>query len=73
MIRFINPNRIIEACIQEPYLNSGENWDTTHTRGWQLSLTVGYDSDCLPMSITVERDTEQECIDTLIELGLTAL
>ena len=73
MKQFINKNKIIEANINEPYENEGENWDMTNTRGWELVLTVGYDERTYPIKITIPKESEKECIDTVINLGLTQL
>lgn len=73
MKKFVNKDRIIEANINEPNQNSGENWDVSETRGWQLVLTIGYYDNAFPINIVIPKAREQECIDQAIELGLTCL
>ena len=63
--RVINPNRIIEANIQEPFEHDPEiPFGFTH--GWQVILLVGF-SEGIPN--TIDKETEQECIDLVNSLG----
>lgn len=71
-MKYINANKIIAADILEPYTNSGENWDTGSTRGWQVSFLIGY-RDNYPDCILVDKDSKEECIKLIENLGLNAL
>lgn len=67
MSRVVNPNRIIEANIQEPFEYDPDiPFGTTH--GWQVILLVGF-SEGIPNTICIDKETEQECVDLVNSLG----
>jgi hypothetical protein len=70
MRNFINPNKIIEAYISEPYENSGEGWDMYPTHGWQAVIITGYAQDGCPTRCVIECENEKEAYSKLIKLGL---
>jgi len=70
-MQFVNKERIIEAFILEPYTSDENGFDFTPTRGWQLHLVLGYGSDGYPFKSVINKETEKDCIDLAIELGLT--
>jgi hypothetical protein len=68
-MRAINKDRIIEARINEPYVNCGEAWDYISSRGWQVVLIVGYLEDGQERPIHVEKETKEQCEELIKELG----
>jgi len=48
MRHFVNKDKILEAYITEPYANSGESWDISSSKGWEVVLTMGYLQDGYP-------------------------
>lgn len=70
MKHFVNPNKIIEAYISEPYENCGESWDMGNTHGWEIILITSYDSDVRPIRVVFPQESEIDAINKLIELGL---
>jgi hypothetical protein len=73
MKRFINKHKIIEAHISEPNTNSGESWDVSETHGWRLVLVTGRTNDGYPIYLTIEKESELECIEKARYLGLTTI
>ena len=67
--QFINANKIIEAMIVEPRIND-EVLDSCPTRGWQVWLIVGYQSDGYPNKIVIDYESEQMCLNACNEFGL---
>jgi hypothetical protein len=68
-MRVINKDKIIEAYIKEPYENSGEQWDYHHTHGWQVIIVVGYLSEGQEKSITIDKNSKEECEELLQSFG----
>ena len=68
-MRAINKDRVIEAYIREPYVNSGEQWDYGHTHGWQVVLVVGYLSEGQERSVVIDKETKEECVDLINSFG----
>ena len=68
--QFINTSRVIEAVIVEPHTNE-EVFDSSPSRGWQIWLIVGYQSDGYPNKIVIDRNSEQDCLDFCNELSLS--
>lgn len=66
---FINPDKIIEAYINEPHQNSGEPWDLIQSHGWILNLVVGY-VESYPQKIEIELFDEKEGVNLLESFGL---
>ena len=73
MRHFVNRDKILEAYITEPYANSGESWDISSSKGWEVVLTMGYLQDGYPVRINIPLSSELECINKINELGLHAL
>ena len=64
----VNKDKIIEAFYLEPYspdkdMHFGEKHD------WRIVLIIGYQSDGYPNKITIDKESEKECIDFLDNLG----
>ena len=73
MKQFINKDQILEAYVSEPNTNSGENWDISETHGWRLVLVMGRTNEGYPINVTIEKESELECTEKAIKLGLTSL
>lgn len=73
MTQYINPNKVIAAKILDPYANTGEPWDHISTRGWQVSFIVGYLPDCCPITIIVDKESEEDCIALIESFGLITI
>jgi len=61
MVGFINKEKIIEAYTQLMKEDSNK---------WQLCLIFGYTSGGSPITLNVQRDSEEHCRETAIKLGL---
>lgn len=68
-MRVINKDKVIEAFIREPYINSGEQWDMGHTHGWQVILVVGYLADGYQRDIIIDKESRDECVNLIQKLG----
>lgn len=66
-MRAINKDKIIEAYIREPYVH------VKFSIGWGVILIVGYSQENQPITILVEKNSQQECIEFLESLSLTII
>jgi len=70
MTHWINKDQIKEAFISEPYENSGEVFEVYPSHGWQVILIMNYNSDGYHDKVTIDRGSENDCINLLMKLGL---
>lgn len=66
--KYINPHKIITATILEPHKNSGESWDTSQSRNWQLVLMVGYTEEGYPIKEIIEKQSLNDISNILINI-----
>lgn len=74
MQQYVNTNKIVSACIKEPYEAEAEPWETGITRGWQLVLFMGsIDPYSGRHEIVIDMESEMHCIQEAKKLGLTKI
>ena len=67
----INLTKVYEARIEEPYIaDSSDIFNPYSSHGWRVMLTMGYDSNGNPIVNMIERNSEEDCIELLKEIGL---
>jgi len=71
-MEYINKNKIIGATILKPYKNECEPWDMQPTRGWQVSLLIGFRNE-YPECVLVDKKSEKECLELIQKLNLINL
>lgn len=67
--RVINKDKIIEAFYLEPYEPDSE-MPFGEKHEWRIILICDYLSDRYENKVTIDKHTEQECIDFIDNLGL---
>ena len=73
MNHYINRDKIIEAYISEPYISTGEIYDIYASHGWQIVFIMGYADDGYHNKVVCDMDSEDSCINKMMELNLTRL
>jgi len=68
----INKHKIIEAFYLEPYSPDAE-MPFGEKHEWRIVLIVGFHQDGYPNKITIDKETEKECIDFINSLNLTPI
>ena len=72
-MNFINKNKIITATIVKPYERDKlDKFDASESHGWRVNLHVGY-RDGYPDVITVDKESETDCLNLIKDMGLYAL
>lgn len=67
----INLTKVYEARIEEPYISdSSDTFRSYSSHGWRVMLTMGYDSNGAPIVNMIERNSEEDCVSLLKEMGL---
>ena len=65
----INLTKVCEARINEPSIFDPSNtFSSSH--GWRVILVMGYDSNGNPIINIIERNSEEDCVALLKEMGL---
>jgi hypothetical protein len=65
----VNKDKILEAFILEPYKSDNDLPFDHPSHGWQVVFVMYYYPDGYPAQITINKESEEECVDLINSLG----
>lgn len=71
-LHVVNKDKIVEAFYLEPYAPDSE-MPFGEKHEWRIVLICGRLQDGYPNKITIDKNTEKECVDFLNNLGFITI